>query len=790
MKTRTLILLGLLLTGLAGPARAQYWTYGNAAVVGEEDVAIGQPMSLSDPGTVFVFRAVDGTWREVGRLQAPEPAYGDGFGHSLAQSGDRMAVGAVGQAPFPGAPPNAVYLFERDEEGTWQPAGRVEAPEGATGFGASVALAGDVLLVGAADQEGMRGGVYVYRREADGTWAREAMLRAADTGAGDRFGTALTFDGMHALIGAPRHAGGTGAAYVFAYDAASGRWQEAGKLTVGEGLDAGARLGAAVALHGDVAYVGAPMHADGSGGVAHFRRDPERGWVLVSLWTPKADTSRHYGAALAVAGDDLVVGAPGEGDQTGRAVILRVRADGTLAVRATIEDPAGQPGNRLGTGMAATARRLVVGAPGGDYGLGRALLYDRQADGTWQLTAVLLKETGAPASITGDRVPCTDGEAAAFACHNVDLLAFLSVRDLDGERGVFVNDLWGWTDPETGKEYALVGKNVGLAFIDVSDPSNPIYLGTLPRTEGAPASLWRDVKVYKNHAFIVADGAGPHGMQVFDLTRLRRVENPPVTFTEDAHYDRIHSSHNIVINEETGFAFAVGNRMGGETCGGGLHMIDIRDPKHPRFAGCFSHVGTGNNGTGGTHDAQCVVYRGPDADYQGREICFGSNETALSIADVTDKANPKAIARATYPKVAYAHQGWLTEDHRYFYMNDEGDEMSRLVPGTRTLIWDVSDLDDPQLVGEYIAKTPSVDHNLYVKGDLVFESNYVSGLRILDITNREQPVEVGFFDTVPATDAPVFSGSWSNYPYFKSGIIVVTSMHEGVFVLRKKDVDI
>ena len=93
-----------------------------------------------------------------------------------------------------------------------------------------------------------------------------------------------------------------------------------------------------------------------------------------------------------------------------------------------------------------------------------------------------------------------------------------------------------------------------------------------------------------------------------------------------------------------------------ETCGGGLHMIDIRDPENPQFVGCFSDPSTGIQKTG---YARCAVRRctGPDAEHRGREICFNSNETALSIADVTDKQNPMALAVAEYPNVGYTHQG-------------------------------------------------------------------------------------------------------------------------------------
>jgi len=267
---------------------------------------------------------------------------------------------------------------------------------------------------------------------------------------------------------------------------------------------------------------------------------------------------------------------------------------------------------------------------------------------------------------------------------------------------------------------------------------------------------------------------------VFDLRQLRDVRGEAATFEPTYVYDGINSAHNIVINEASGYAYAVGSSGGGETCGGGLHMISLEDPARPVFAGCFAQEGTGRGGTGYSHDAQCVVYHGPDADHRGKEICLGSNETALNIADVANKDAPVTISTVSYPNVAYAHQGWLSEDHRFFYMNDEGDEGQGLVAGTRTLVWDVTDLDDPVLVKEYIAATTTTDHNLYIRGDTMYQSNYGSGLRILDISQPDNPVEIGFLDTTPYGGG----GSWSNYPYFPSGVIVATSMGDGLFVLK------
>jgi len=395
-------------------------------------------------------------------------------------------------------------------------------------------------------------------------------------------------------------------------------------------------------------------------------------------------------------------------------------------------------------------------------------------------------------TITGQRVPCMSGEAAGFPCNNVDLLSVLAI-DRMGDNTALINDIWGWTDPQDGTEYALVGRTDGLSFVDVSDPTSPVFLGFLP-TATRPAS-WRDVKVYENHAYVVADDAGNHGMQVFDLTQLRDVSDPPVTFEATARYTRFGSTHNLAINTESGYAYATGvsggqdppesyNGEGIRRCGPGLHMMDLENPEDPQFAGCFTANTPFVIARGYTHDAQCVTYNGPDADYQGREICIGANEQAVSIVDVTDKDDPVPIASPTYPKARYTHQGWLGPNQRYYYQNDERDENRDAVSNTRTLVWDFQDLDEPELVNQFFHETTSIDHNLYVRDSLLVEANYTSGLRLLSIDNPAEPQPVGFFDTTPENDRTEYEGAWSNYPYFESGIVVVSSIGEGLFVLR------
>jgi choice-of-anchor B domain-containing protein len=407
--------------------------------------------------------------------------------------------------------------------------------------------------------------------------------------------------------------------------------------------------------------------------------------------------------------------------------------------------------------------------------------------------------------------PCENGSAEGYPCNNIDYYAHLTPTELLAETkdGVMasLNDIWGWIDPETGSEYALVGLTDGVTFVDVTDPANPVVVGKLsePVVNSATlnpliayhddqggfkeASSWRDLKVYKNYVYVVSE-QGTHGLQVFDLTRLRDVQNPPQTFTENYNYSEIGNAHNIAINTETGFAYVVGSTRGGNCAQqGGLHMVNLVDnPAEPTFAGCYYEEAAGgfNGGRMGyIHDTQCVIYQGPDADHQGQELCFSSSETSFTITNVDDKQKASTIFNGSYSGNQYSHQGWLTDNHRYFFMNDELDEL-RSRTNTRTYVWDIEDLDNPEMIGHYEHNTVSVDHNLYVKNDLLYQANYTSGLQILDI---ESPLPgnistLGFFNTTPENNEPEFAGLWSVYPYLSGDKVIVSDIDNGLFILR------
>ena len=388
---------------------------------------------------------------------------------------------------------------------------------------------------------------------------------------------------------------------------------------------------------------------------------------------------------------------------------------------------------------------------------------------------VLALVTGLPAFAEsgGGRFNCVDGMADIYPCHRVDMLSHLSLAEIGAVDGTILgNDHWGWTDSTSNKDYVIFGLTDSTSFIDISDPENPIYLGNLP---GRGVSTWRDIKVYQDHAYIAADIPTQSGLQVFDLTQLRNVANPPTVFTETVHYTGFGPGHNLWINEQSGTLYVFRS----DTCNAGIHMIDITTPASPTFAGCFA------NTDAPLSDAECINYAGPDPDYQGKEVCFVGSDDNLTIGDVTDKSNPTYISQFTYTGIVRAHQGVLTPDSKYWLLSDTMDEMTN-GHNTRTYVFDVTDLDNPSSLGYYEHPTTARDHNVYIANGLAIQTNWMAGLRILDYSSLPNTnfTELGYFDIKPNSDSTASNGAWSHYPWWANNIITVSGVDNGLFILQ------
>ena len=838
-------------TSAAAPAASEMMVgFGGAVLVGDGEVFVGEASNQFRPGTVYVYRKTGTAWQQAATLTGPNAAVGDQFGTALALDGSRLFVGAgpgavhifnkqgstwtlggsIAITAVPGAPPIPA-------PGTPQPTDPVAiaALQNADRFGSAMASSGEWLFVGKAVPGGGRGragggggrggdtgtpalpsgSVYLFKRDSSGQYAYHTTLKASDATPADNFGTSIAAAGGIVLIGSSGRANGQGVVYEYGLDA-DGTWKSTRSFApLGPAMAFGTRL----ALAGDQAIVSSPGDPGGYGTAFVFRRveqaagrrgggqAPAPGGTGNFTWTevqrlaaPVALRQDQFAASIAADEKEIWIGAPGAGGvpagtpnvpfsgAPGRIFVFR--ADGFHVLSPTGDAPAS-----AGQSISLRGNIAAVGATGVNRNGGGVIIYERDGSGAWKETPMQTPALDELPALTGTERRCSgSGKVEMFECGAADLQAFLPPSKLshDGHY-IQLSSLWGYTDAKTKKEWAIVGRRDGATFVDITNPTKPIVVADLPLTEGARPSSWREIKVYKDTAYIVSDGAGPHGIQIFDLGRLRTMtpqpNGQPQKVDADSIYREVNSVHDIVINEESGFLYAVGSSAGGTTCGGGLHMMDVRaDPMRPVFVGCYADAQTGRGRTGYSHDAQCVTYKGPDKRYKGREICIGSNETAISLADVTDKKNPKFISRADYPNVAYTHQGWLDEQHRWFYVNDELDEGRNGIDKTRTLVWDLADLENPKLIKEHMGTTAASDHNLYVKGDLMYQANYRAGLRILTIKDRGNPKEVAYFDTAPfGPNTAGFNGAWNVYPFFKSGSIIVSSIEQGLFIVKTAD---
>jgi choice-of-anchor B domain-containing protein len=358
------------------------------------------------------------------------------------------------------------------------------------------------------------------------------------------------------------------------------------------------------------------------------------------------------------------------------------------------------------------------------------------------------------------------GVAGAFAASGISLKAWFPANTFNagGVSNTTGNDCWGYVSP-SGREYAIVGLNGGTGFVEVTVPEQSQIVAFQP----GPTSLWRNVKTYLHYCYSVSEGGG--GIQVFDLSQI---DAGTVTLVNTVTTGGAAATHTMIINANTGYLY----RMGGSS--NGLRIYSLLNPVAPalvaEWQGRYVHDGFVTNYTSGP--------------YAGKEIFFacgglnnGFAQSGVTILDVTNKSAIVELSHFQYPNAAFCHQAWITDDQKHIYINDEIDEQNFGLNNVGRIV-NVENLSAPFLAGTYTTGLASVDHNLYVKGNLLLCSNYKTGLRIFDITDRLAPVELAWFDTYPEADATGYAGLWSNYPYLPSGTILGSDIERGLFVWR------
>lgn len=391
------------------------------------------------------------------------------------------------------------------------------------------------------------------------------------------------------------------------------------------------------------------------------------------------------------------------------------------------------------------------------------------------LTAVSLAHEDDPKAterhppVLGPAWRAGDGGVAmeTFVSNGVTLKAWFPVNNFDGQGVVNTsgNDCWGYVSP-SGREYALIGLSGGTGIVEVTDPAQSSIVAFLP----GPTSLWRNVKTYQHYLYAVSEGGG--GIQVFDLANI---DNGVVTTLPSVTAGGDDRTHTMIINEQTGYLY----RMGGGSNGVRIYNLNA-NPASPQFLAQWQSKYT--------HDGFVTNYTsGP---YAGKEIFFacgglngGFAGTGVDIIDVTNKGNLVVLSNFQYPNAAFCHQAWITPDKKHIYINDEIDEANFGIYSLGRIV-NVENLSAPFLAGTYDTGLVSVDHNLYVRDNRLFCSNYKTGVQIFDVTNQTSPQKIAFFDTYPDSDGGGYAGLWSNYPYFPSGTVIGSDLQRGLFVWR------
>ena len=406
-----------------------------------------------------------------------------------------------------------------------------------------------------------------------------------------------------------------------------------------------------------------------------------------------------------------------------------------------------------------------------------------------------------------------------YGCDKVDLHGFLSHAEMTSQTKEG-NDIWGGWSPCAR---SLADLQAGLAPVAANSPlsGRPTAWALSRSSRTAPSSSSavcpprrRRPSGATSRSLTATPTSAPRlratGCRCLTCARsacpLMPVSSPadrqlltittPVTFdiNKDLHFwwNKFGSAHNVIANADEKMIYVCGTSRRSD-CRGGLYMLDVSNPDAITTPGCLSADGY-------THDAQAVIYNGPDAQYQGKPIVFAYNEDSLTIWDASDKKAPKIISKTAYVGASYTHQGWLTSmtDMTFLLMDDELDEKDQVGVAanqhTTTYLWNVTSLANPINTGTYQSPAKSIDHNQYVKDGLSYQSNYGSGLRIVDVSSIEaDPTgkgfkQVGFFDCHPEDDAQGgvadFFGSWSVYPYFPSGYLLLNSIERGVYSLK------
>ncbi len=329
--------------------------------------------------------------------------------------------------------------------------------------------------------------------------------------------------------------------------------------------------------------------------------------------------------------------------------------------------------------------------------------------------------------------------------------------------GLQYNDIWGY-ETDTGEEYALIGGADSIFVVDVTDCANPIKVFSY---FGGGGVTWRDLKTFNGYMYSVCDGCA-EGMHIFDLNGL---PDSPVTH-ELTTTEFFFKAHNIYIDETNEVLYAVGVQGVQD-----FTAIDLSStPEDPTL---IDHVDLNDvNGSGNyyIHD----IYVKDNIAY-----CSHGN-VGFYVYDFSDLTD--IVLLGSIPTGNYNHSSWTDADEGYAYYAEE--VPTGLPMGIIDLTNLGSDTEDISIVTTFSdhleSSGASTPHNPFVIGDFLYISYYEDGTKVYDISDRENPDLVAYYDTYPDNVGSYtgYEGNWGTYPFLSSGCIVSSDITYGLNTLQ------
>lgn len=331
------------------------------------------------------------------------------------------------------------------------------------------------------------------------------------------------------------------------------------------------------------------------------------------------------------------------------------------------------------------------------------------------------------------------------------------------------NDLIGYYDSLTQKEYIIAGSTDSIYFFDITIPTQIKLLDV--EYGSVKGVINRDYEIYKHYVYCVAD-QNRSSMQIYDLQYLP--DSVHKVYEDSA---LAINTHSIFIEAKSKRLYMCSNKYANWANGNikesAMDIISLEDPEKPEFLAKL-YVPIRSNGE--------AAFRWVHESHVRNDTAYLScGYSGLYIYDLRDLNNQQIIGSiVNYPSSGYNHSSWLSKDGKHIMFTDENMNLP-------TKIFDISIIQAPRLESMFISNEWAIPHNAYWYGSFAVISHYQDGVVIYNIADTKKPQLAAYYDTYPqnGTDySKIFTGCWGVWPFLPSGNIIASDRTNGIFVLK------